>query len=115
MALPKRFRFSDQKLLQSLLSSGKRRVSDSFTLVFDKNYNGQDLKVKVIIGKKIDKKATTRNKIRRKIQQAFEEIKKRDDSTKGNFLIFPRKKVILKDQKSLISELLNILSKEGFI
>ena len=66
MALKKKYRLSKKNDIELVLKNGKRRTAQSFRLFFYPNKLNFS-RFCVIISKKVAKKATTRNRIRRRI------------------------------------------------
>lgn len=68
----------------------------------------------VIVSKKIDKRATSRNKIKRLVRSIFEEFYK--NMVKGYDILFIAKENIFKKTKKEIKEAIEkMLTKEGFL
>lgn len=67
-----------------------------------------------VISKKIDKRATVRNSVKRKLSASIEEIFDRIES--GNdFVFFPRPSLVNLKQQEVLKEINEVFKKEGFI
>ncbi len=86
---------------------GKSLVSPSFVLRYEEN-SQQEAKFAVVVSKKVDKRATVRNKIKRK----FLNILKESSADQKESLVFFLKKVSLdKTDEELKKEIKEVLNK----
>lgn len=109
MALKKIYHVPKDQI-SNLFSKGRRKNSFLFTVISKEGKNDNNFRLAVILGKKINKRATVRNKIRRIIYSAVDRIEKEGGIEKTDFLILPKKAILSKNQKEILEELQNILS-----
>lgn len=114
MALPKKIRFRSKTKINSLFSSSKRRAYPLFTLLFKKNLNN-DLHLAVLVTKKVDKKSTQRNNLKRKFYQSLQLLIKKNKFHPADIIFIARKQALTKTQKEIEAEILKVLEKEGII
>lgn len=65
--LPKENRLERERF-KEILSRGKRQRGDSLTLVYQNSQNANSIKLGIIVSKKTEKKASDRNKLKRRIR-----------------------------------------------
>lgn len=112
MALPKKFRFTSKFKINSLFLNAKRRGYPLFSLLSNTN---NDLKLAVLVSKKIDKRSTERNALKRKFNLTLGKLLKKYHFNPMNIIFLPKKQAIIKKQTELEMEIKKALEKEGII
>lgn len=97
----KKSRFSFKKGLPD-----KSLVSPSFVLRYETNPQ-QEAKIAVVVSKKVDKRATVRNKIKRKVLFILKELVPK----KNDFVFFLKKASLERSDEDLKKEISEALSK----
>ena len=107
--LPKWQRLKGKKTFSNIYKKGKVYSNELFVLYFlRRNTSEEDAKAGFIVSKKISKKAVTRNKIKRRIREAYKLFCK--DLEDIDLIWFARKPIInakLPDMKNAIINLLH--------
>ncbi len=109
--LAKKFRFHKQNDVRRVYRDGKSARSKNISLKFLKQRDTSDSRVAVVVSKKIDKKAVTRNRIRRRV---YEIIRKTWPSThQGYDLVFTvhERSVATMKHEELETEIEKLLTK----
>lgn len=114
MALPKKFRFTSKAEINSLFSNAKRRTSPLFTLLLRNNTNN-GLRLAVLVTKKVDKRSTQRNILKRKFNEIFQLLIQKRAPKPAEIVIIPKKKAIRESKEKIETEIKNMLIKEGVI
>jgi ribonuclease P protein component len=65
--LPKKYRLPKREF-KEIFKSGKRIHSPYFTIVYKKDLKLENPQIAVVVGLKVDKRATRRNKVKRRIK-----------------------------------------------
>lgn len=103
----KRYRFSFKKGVPKKITA-----SPFFVMRYDTNMD-ENLHCAVIVGKKVDRKATERNKIKRKVVSTIQEIL--PVKTPYSIVFYARKPIIEKSNTEIKEELLKIFKKTQII
>lgn len=114
MALPKKFHFTSKIQINNLFSNSKKRTFPLFSLLFKKNLNNE-LHLVTLLTKKVDKRSTQRNTLRRKFNQSLQQLLKKHKFHAVDIAFIPKKEALIKDQKEIEVEIFNALKKEGII
>lgn len=101
--------------LPQLFKKGSKFNFNSFNIILSSSKAITAHRVTVSVSKKIDKRATVRNKIKRLIYNAYKLIDEKNNLKPGNILIVASKTVINKKQEDLENELYKALIKTGLI
>ena len=109
MVLPKRNKISDNSEFEKIYRKGRKMQGEFLTLIFLKNRNGIS-RFGVVVSGKVSKKATERNRIKRKITEI---IRKDFADFKGgfDFLILAKPESLSKKSDNLKKDLMSILRK----
>ena len=114
MAFEKSSRLNKSSMISLVSRKGASLKSPFFRIKFLPARFG-NTKIAIITGKKVEKSAVGRNKIRRKISSCFELCVKTEEKSDKNFLItiFPTAKVLLERNQylELEAEVLTALEK----
>ncbi len=91
-----------------------KQISTKF---FDMKFTSNDenfSRFGFVVSKKVDTRATVRNKLRRKVRQPFEKI---FDNIKGgyDFVVYPKKLSLESPIEEISDQVANILSKENLL
>lgn len=105
--LPKSHRFSFKK------GAPKRIYPTSLFVIRYNNKEENGLKLAVVVGKKVDKKAVVRNKIKRRIISILKELIPVD--TNVDMVIFAKKGILDKQNEEIAKELKSALIKTQII
>lgn len=105
MALPQRFRLGR---FNSGHFHSSKRVHGNFFTIFKKNIQNSEVKLAISVSKKISKKSTIRNKIRRLTSSSF--LNYLDLIPSGHYLVLPNAKVLNSPFIDLKSDIENIFS-----
>lgn len=99
---------------ENRLKAGRLKSPTTFDLkLFNAKVSDNDLgipRISFVISKKIDKRATVRNRIRRKLSAGIEEILKGKRVGK-DIIFYPKKEVFEAEAKDTISELKAFINK----
>lgn len=114
MALPKKFRFTSKTEINNLFSDSKRRTSPLFTLLLRNNTNN-GLRLAVLVTKKVDKRSTQRNILKRKFNQRLQLLMQKHTYKPAEIVIIPKKKALRESKEKIEAEITNMLIKEGVI
>lgn len=93
-----------------LFAQGKRIKGNFFNLIYQENKKGR-IRLAILVNKNIDKKATRRNKIKRKTSHGLKENLKKNKLLSIDLIVLPKKQVFLEKQNSLDLEMIRLLSK----
>lgn len=111
--LAKRFRLKNEKNIKKVLSEGRFFKNDYLKLKIKEN-NLKHSRFATPVGLKVSKKAVTRNKIKRRLQEAlrlkWEKIKKGYDA-----LLMVEKPISEKEYQEIDQDLSELLSQAGLL
>lgn len=110
MALPKKHRLTiDKKILWRLKKEGKTIQTPLLSAKYYLRKEGKEIRVSVVIGTAVDKRATTRNRIKRAIYEAiWTSLPK---LTGIDMIIYPKKSILEKDKEDIKTEVALLLEK----
>lgn len=112
--LPKEYRLLKKKDFQLVFKKGKSLKEGGFILNFLKLDQKDDLKIGFIVSTKVHKKATRRNRLKRRMREAIR--KNLPKIKRGYFLVFVAlSQAIQYDFPTIEKELLVLLNKAGVI
>ncbi len=114
MAIAKSLRIPSN-VLPSLFISGKKFRFDSFTLIASPVDHAVTARIAVMVSKKIDKRATIRNRIKRLFYAAVKKIIEQNKLKPEDIIIIASKTVINKTAQDLESELYLAFKKTGLV
>lgn len=115
MSLAKKYRFPVKLQYYFLLSKGKKKDSPLFNLIYSLGNQTNGFRVAVLVSKRIDKRSTARNRIKRKVYQALSEIIKNNFLNSGDLIIKAKKDNLNQKQLLVTRELKNLLANIGII
>lgn len=103
----------ENRLKSFRLNNPKQIKSASFSLRIGRSKEEVN-KFAFVVSKKIDKRATARNSLKRKVRSCIEEIF--DNIEKGNdFIIYPKKEAIGATRLQILEEMKNLFIKQKLL
>lgn len=100
--------------LSAVLLKNPRIFSDSlFTLKVSGN-NKEVSRFAFVVSKKLDKRATVRNSLKRKIRSCIEQIFDNIE-TGQDFVFYPKQKAVEANREQILGEINKIFSKNGIL
>jgi len=111
--LPKNNRLTSRKDFSDLKKSGRKYQSLSFALLYKEN-NQASCRFGIIVSTRISKKATERNKAKRKLRETFFKILPR---LSGNFdfLFLTKTDILNRSMSEMEKEVFDLFSRLGLI
>jgi len=109
--LPRKYRLSNYLDIEKIKKDGEVLTSKHFSLLFLDRNDDKRVRVGFVVSKKISNKAVIRNKVRRRLSEAFLEIIEKI-SCSCDFLVLPKKGIINIKTSELAGEIKEVL-KEG--
>lgn len=107
MALPKKHRLTiDKEILWRLKREGKAIQTPLLSAKYYLRREGKENRVSVVIGAAVDKRATTRNRIKRLIYEAILDSLPKLIGT--DMIIYPKKLIINSDRRKIEEEIRNL-------
>jgi len=104
--LQKKFRVPKETISQ-LYRHGKRIYSNTFSYLYIPNTLGIS-RLAIVVGKKVSKSAAKRNRIKRLIREAFQQMLHSSKNT-VDWLIFPKKDCSRKNMQAVLEELKKVV------
>lgn len=112
MALAHKYRLSKKASPYLFKADKQRKASSLFTLIYNQNQLNRP-RLAVSVSKKIDLKATTRNRIKRAIHEALKTILGTTTVLPYDVLIRPQKQILNQKQLQITSDLYQLFNKAG--
>lgn len=110
MALPKKHRLTiDKEILWRLRKEGKTVQTALLSAKYYLRKEGKENRVSVVIGTAVDKRATTRNRIKRAIYEAI--LDSLPKQTGIDMIIYPKKGIVEADKEMIKKEIESLLIK----
>ena len=104
MALPGKKRLTITKDLMRSFRKGGRRITTVFLGAFYRKTE-EALRCGIVVGAKVSKKATARNRLRRRVQQAISDSA---NSLTGELIIYPKREMLELDTKRIQEEVVSL-------
>lgn len=114
MAIPKSLRIPSRSL-RLLFRNGRKLRFNSFTLVVNTQATQTVSRVAVSVSKKIDKRATVRNHLKRLLYSAYKSVAEKNVLKPTDIIVIAVKTISGKTQQDLENEFYQAFTKTGLI
>ena len=112
--LPRKYRLNNYLDIEKIKKEGKPLTSNHFSLLFLDRNDDKRVRVGFVVSKKISNRAVVRNKVKRRLSEAFRTVIEKINCN-CDFLVLSKKSIVDLKKDELIGEINAILRKENLI
>ena len=112
--LPRKYRLSNYLDFEKIKKEGKALTSKHFSLLFLDRNDDKRVRVGFVVSKKISNRAVIRNKVKRRLSEAFGTVIE-DINCSCDFLVLSKKSIVGLKTDELTEEIKDVLKKEDLI
>ena len=112
--LPRKYRLNKYLDIEKVKKEGKVLTNKHFSLLFLDRNDDKRVRVGFVVSKKISNRAVIRNKVKRRLSEAFLEVVEKI-SCGCDFLVLPKNSIVSLKTDELVGEIKEVLKKEDLI